>query len=174
MATHFDIFGLPPRVELDVKALEQRHRELSLELHPDRFAQADARTRRVALEKTTTLNDAFKVLKDPVRRAFYLLKLKGVDLEHDGSAAQTRMPLEFLQEVLDRREALEAVKAAKDLAKARAMAEEMGHLEAEALAKAQAALERDDVAEATLQLSRLKYFTRFVEDVDAFEEESLA
>jgi len=172
MTTHFDIFGLPPSTELDVKALEQKHRELSLEVHPDRMARADAHTRLKALEQTTALNDAFKVLRDPVRRALYLLKLKGVDLESESAAAKAQMPIEFLEEIIERREALEAVKASKDRQKVRAMADEVSALKAEALARAQAALGRDDVMEASHQLGRVRYFTRFVEEVEAFEEEA--
>src|SRR4051794_6410518 len=73
-ATHFAVFALAPSPDLDVAALEKQYRELSLKLHPDRFARADAHERRLSLEQTTALNDAFKTLKDPVRRAFYLLK----------------------------------------------------------------------------------------------------
>jgi molecular chaperone HscB len=171
---HFEVFGLAPGLELDVKALEQKLRDLSLEMHPDRFAHADARTRLAALDKTTALNDAFKVLKDPVRRAFYVLKLKGVDLENESAAAQAKMPLQFLEEVMERREQLEAVKAGKDVAKARAMADDIERQKHAALDAAKAALSRDDVAEATHQLGRVRYFTRFVEEVEALEEEALS
>lgn len=171
---HFEVFGLAPALELDVKALEQRLRDLSLEVHPDRFAHADAKTRLAALEKTTALNDAFKVLKDPVRRAFYVLKLKGVDLENESTAAQTKMPMAFLEEVMERREQLEALKARKDVAKAREMADAIEREKQSALEHAKAALGQDDVAEATHQLGRVRYFTRFVEEVEALEEEALS
>jgi molecular chaperone HscB len=171
---HFEVFGLAPALELDVKALEQKLRDLSLEVHPDRFAHADAKTRLVALEKTTALNDAFKVLKDPVRRAFYVLKLKGIDLENESTAAQAKMPMAFLEEVMERREQLEALKARKDVTKARAMADDIERQKQAALEAAKAALSSDDVAEATHQLGRVRYFTRFVEEVEALEEEALS
>lgn len=171
---HFEVFGLGPTLELDVKALEQRLRELSLEFHPDRFVQADARTRLAALERTTALNDAFKVLKDPVRRAFYVLKLKGIDLESESAAAQAKMPLEFLEEVMERRERLEALKAARDVTKARAMADEIEREKAAALDRAKAALAKDDLTDAAHQLGRVRYFARFVEEVEALEEEALS
>lgn len=171
---HFEIFGLAPSLELDVKALEAKLRELSLQHHPDRLVNADARTRLAALERTTALNDAFKVLKDPLRRAFYVLKLKGIDLDSDASAAQAKMPLEFLEEVMERRERLEAVKASKDLAKARAMADQIETEKRQAFDRAKSALGRDDVNEAAHQLGRVRYFTRFVEEVEQLEGEALA
>lgn len=171
---HFEVFGLSPTLELDVKALEQKLRELSLAHHPDRVATADARTRLAALEKTTALNDAFKVLKDPVRRAFYVLKLKGVDLDSEAAAAKAAMPLEFLEEVMERREQLEALKARKDVTRARAMADEIEQAKSTAFQRAKAALAGDDVTEAAHQLGRVRYFTRFVEEVEALEEEAVS
>ena len=169
--THFELFGIEPSVDVDLLALEAKHRALSLELHPDR--QADPKARRLAVDKTVTLNDAMKALKDPVRRAFYLLKLKGVDLERDDAGGQRQMPMEFLEEVMERREALEAVRAKKDVAQAQAMAVEVESLKEKALVAAQSALKGEDVKEATHQLGRVRYFTRFLEEVEAIEEEAL-
>ena len=73
----------PARTTWTSRRWRSSYRELSLQLHPDRFAQADAQERRLSLEQTTALNEAYKTLKDPVRRAFYLLKLHGVDLDRE-------------------------------------------------------------------------------------------
>lgn len=178
---HFELLGLPPSVDLDVATVERRHRELSLEFHPDRHAGADARTRLVLLEKTTALNDAVKVLKDRVRRAFYLLKLHGVDLDKDDTLAHRTLPHDFLEQVLERREALEEARARKDAALARKMGDEVQAMSRAALEDAEGALRallanpgdagaRD---RAAAQLSRVRYFTRFLEEVDAIEEEAL-
>jgi molecular chaperone HscB len=169
--TYFELFGLQPSTEVDVAALEAKHRALSLQQHPDR--QADPKARRQAVDQTATLNEAMKVLRDPVRRAFYLLKLKGVDLERDEAGEQRQMPIEFLEEVMERREALDAVRAAKDVEKAKAMGAEVTALREKALADAQGALKADAVKEATHQLGRVRYFTRFLEEVEAIEEAAL-
>ncbi|HZI07594.1 MAG TPA: Fe-S protein assembly co-chaperone HscB, partial [Archangium sp.] len=121
-ATHFDVFGLPRAYDVDVPGLEKQYRELSLKLHPDRFAQAEARERRLSLVQTTALNEAYKTLKDATKRAFYLLKLHGVDLEREDAGAQKDMPLEFLEEVMELREALDEAMAAKALERAQKMA----------------------------------------------------
>lgn len=172
--THFEIFGLAPSVDLDVKALEAQHRQLSLETHPDRLVQADARTRRIAAEKTAALNEAIKTLRDPVRRAFYVLELKGVKLDTEDAAAKVKMPMEFLEEIMERREALEAARASKKLETAQAMAREIRAAKDSAMAAAQTALRADDVTTATVNLGRVRYYSRFLEEVDAFEEELLS
>jgi len=170
--THFELFNLAPSVDLDVKALEDLHRKLSLESHPDRLpGDADARTRRLAAEKSAALNDAVKTLKDPVKRAFYVLELKGVKLDTEQAAAKVKMPMEFLEEIMERREALEGAKVGRKLEAAQAMAREIREAQRTALTLAQDSLRKDDVAIATQALGRVRYYTRFLEEVDAFEEE---
>jgi molecular chaperone HscB len=171
--THFEIFGLPPSVDLDVKALDQAFRDRSLEVHPDRLGNADAAHRRRAAELSASLNEAVKVLRDPARRALYLLKLKGVDLESEHGAAKAQLPMEFLEEIMERREALEAVRASKNLERAQAMAVEIRALRDSLLERGAAALRIDDLSAATVALGRVRYYTRFLEEVDAFEEELL-
>lgn len=167
--THFELFNLAPSVDLDVAALEAQHRKLAMESHPDRVA--DPHARRLAAEKSAALNDAIKVLKDPVRRAFYVLELKGVKLDSDQAAAKVKMPKDFLEEIMEQREELEAVKARRSLDEAHAMAAKMHATRNKTLELAQAALRRDDVPTATTALGRVRYYTRFLEEVDAFEEE---
>src|SRR4051812_32758380 len=77
-ADHFAVFGLERRYDLDEGELEARYRERSRKLHPDRFATADARARRAALQHGVQMNEARGVLRDPLRRAEYLLGLSGV------------------------------------------------------------------------------------------------
>ena len=180
--THFDVFGLPPSPTVDVPALERQHRELSLKLHPDRFAQAEPRERRLSLEQTTALNDALKTLKDPTRRALYLLKLHGVDLEREDAGAQRGMPLSFLEEVMELREALDEAMAARAQERVQTMARDVEGRRTAALQEgldALRALEKTPGDEATVKkashaLGRVRYFTRFLEQVESFEEEMLA
>ncbi|MFT3708334.1 MAG: Fe-S protein assembly co-chaperone HscB [Archangium sp.] len=169
--THFELFNLQPSVDLDVKALEDLHRKLSLESHPDRLTGADARTRRIAAEKSAALNEAVKVLRDPVRRAFYVLELKGVKLDTEHAAAALKMPMEFLEEIMEQRELLEGARSARDLVRAQKMAAEISALAASTLAAAQNALRADDVPTASIALGKVRYYTRFLEEVEAFEEE---
>lgn len=171
--THFDLFGVPPGVDVDVSALERQFRELSLKLHPDRFAQASTKERRISLERTTALNEAWKTLRDPVKRGFYLLKLAGIDLDREDAGAQRDMPLDFLEEVMELREALAVARGSGDLAKAQAMGEDVSSRRRTALEAALQALRARDVNTAAHQLGRVRYFQRFLDEVSAIEEEAL-
>jgi molecular chaperone HscB len=110
---HFSLFALPRAFALDRRELEQRFRDLSRQLHPDRFARAEPRERRIALERATRLNDAYRALKDWRRRAAYLLALAGRDHLGDGRAFHDAA---FLEEQLEWREALALARADGDAA----------------------------------------------------------
>lgn len=169
---HFDVFGLPPSLAIDVPALERRHRALSLELHPDRLVGKDARARLEAVSRTAALNEAFRVLRDPYRRALHLLAQKGIDLESEDPRGRSALPAEFLEEILERREALEGLMARGDRAGVGAARAEAQRGADEALTRAQGSLESGELEGAAAWLARVRYLRRFVEEADAFDEAS--
>jgi molecular chaperone HscB len=180
-ATYFDAFGLKPTVDVDLPGLERAYRERSLQVHPDRFTTAQARERRFALEQSTLLNDAYRTLKDRASRAFYLLKLNGLDLSREDAGTQKNMPLAFLEEVMALREALDGHRERGELEAALEMAGDVSVRRSTALAEADASLRQllvkpQDTAartDAGHALARVRYFTRFLEEVNAMEEEAL-
>jgi molecular chaperone HscB len=101
---YFEVFGLPKVLNLDLKALERTFHELSRKYHPDYFTTAPAEERQRALQKTATLNDAYRTLRHPVRRVEHLLQVEG--FKPDGS----KVPKTFLMEVFEINEQLEEVK----------------------------------------------------------------
>ena len=100
---YFSLLGLPREFEIDPVALERHFRDRSRMLHPDRFARAEPRERRLSLEQATRLNDAYRYLKDWRLRAGYLLKLAGTDVFAEG---RTFADPHFLEEQLEWREAI--------------------------------------------------------------------
>ena len=102
---HFELFGLPVRFAVDAAELDRRYRELQREVHPDRFAAASDAERRVSMQLATRVNEAYQALKSPLKRAVYILQLRGVDPEFE---TNTAMPAGFLMEQMDWRERIEA------------------------------------------------------------------
>lgn len=102
---HFELFGLPARFAVDPAALDARYRELQREVHPDRFAAASRAEQRVSMQLATRVNEAYRTLKSPLRRAVYVLQLRGVDPKFE---TDTAMPPEFLMEQMGWRERIEA------------------------------------------------------------------
>jgi len=126
----FRLFGIPTAFDLNSEELEKRYKELTKILHPDRFARSDPQARRASLERSVQLNEAWQTLKDPVRRAEYMLSLQGIDVGETAGLgkrgkgdehATLPVPPVLLMEVLELREALAAAHASGDVHEAEAL-----------------------------------------------------
>lgn len=111
MQNHFELFGLPARFDVDAAALDAAYREVQGRVHPDRFVNATDAEKRVAMQWATRANEAYQTLKNPQKRAQYLCELNGVDLQTESNTA---MPMAFLMQQMEWREALGDARAAKD------------------------------------------------------------
>lgn len=172
MANHYEALGIPEGFRIDTSALEQRYRELSRLLHPDRHAARSAAERRLALEKMIEVNDAYRVLRDPVRRAAYLLSQRGIDLGETGSEGSAKyLPPGFLMEVMEIREAFDEARAKKDTDAVQAMAAQVRGQRDEALRTLEAAFDDDDNEGAAGQVAILRYLDRFLGEVRAWEDQ---
>jgi molecular chaperone HscB len=107
----FDLFGLPARFQLDGEKLDRAYRDLQAKVHPDRFVNAGEAERRVSMQQATQVNEAYQTLKNPIRRAGYLLGQHGIDPEFENNTA---MPADFLVEQMEWREAIEEASRAAD------------------------------------------------------------
>jgi len=104
---YFELFGLPVTFDIDTDDLSVRYRELQRRVHPDKFASGSDQERRVSMQMTTLVNEAFQTLRDAVKRARYLLSLKGIDVDAE---TDTAMDPAFLMEQIELRESLDEVK----------------------------------------------------------------
>jgi molecular chaperone HscB len=107
---YFEFFDLPHNLAIDLKDLEKRFYALSRKYHPDVHARKAPEARAEAEEATAILNDAYRTLRDPIRRAMYLLKLEGFDIGEQGTKD---VPPELLEEVFEFNMALEEADAAQ-------------------------------------------------------------
>jgi len=125
-ADYFAFFGLPRKLNLDVAALERGFYELSRKLHPDTHVQALPQEQEWSLEQSSLLNDAYRTLKDPIKRTEYLLRLEGVELEEQSKAATEKartsgtakkqvVPPDLLEEVFELNMQLEELRGQKKL-----------------------------------------------------------
>src|SRR4029077_6581247 len=69
---YFSFFGLPPKLTVDVTALEKSFYELSRKLHPDLNARAGTQEQEWSMEQSSLLNDAYRTLRNPILRTEYL------------------------------------------------------------------------------------------------------
>jgi molecular chaperone HscB len=180
-ATHFQVLGVPQAFDVDLAALERRYKELTRQLHPDKFARADARARRASLQRTVQLNQAWKTLRDPGRRAEYLLSLAGIDVgteegtqrrTADGSKQKLPVPHELLMDVMELREGLMEARMAEDEARVAELAAEVRARKQAAMQAVGAALRSQpaDVDAAARELVAVRYFDRFLNEVDVHDD----
>ena len=110
--SHFDLFDLPAQFALDAAALDHAYRTVQAQVHPDRFAAAGDAQKRIAMQWATRTNEAYQTLRDPLKRATYLLHLRGIDV---GAENNTAMEPAFLMQQMEWREGIEDAAAAKNV-----------------------------------------------------------
>jgi len=162
MQNHFELFGLAPAFAVEGEALERSYREIQSKVHPDRFAHAGDAERRASLQWTTRVNEAYRVLKDPVQRAKHLLELNGVDVAFE---TNTAMPAEFLMQQMELRETLEESKDAAALDALRGdLRKQKKNLQA---AIGEAIDSRKDYNAAAGLVRKLQFLDRLDEEIDS-------
>ena len=153
MLDKFALLGVPQGFD-EPEALDEKFLELSRKTHPDRVP---ASQRLQAIQRMTELNDAYKTLKDPVRRAEHLLSLKGV-------AGTPTMSPEFLEQTIEDREQLDEAKASgKPLDE---LAARVRGQRDETLAQVRAAMDGGQLEKAAELLARMKYYARYLDEVE--------
>ncbi|GLR13611.1 co-chaperone protein HscB [Chitinimonas prasina] len=119
---HFTLFGLPRAYRLDMATMETAFRALQTQYHPDKAASLTDADKRMALQAATRVNEAFQTLKSPLARARYLLLLAGVDTQEE---TNTAMPVDFLMQQMEWREAIADARAASDVDSLEALGREL-------------------------------------------------
>jgi len=162
---YFSLFNLPHRFQFDSNALEQHYRTLQTQVHPDKFSHLSQAEQRLSMQWATRVNEAYQTLRSPLARGRYLVSLHGVDTQEE---TNTAMPLDFLMEQMELREALEAARQNKDMAA-------LDELEARVKLtvgelQQQLALELDekqDYAAASAIVRKLKFMEKVAEEIGA-------
>ena len=162
---YFALFGLPARYRFDPAELDAAYRKLQTEVHPDRFAAAGDDERRLALQSSSRVNEAYRALRNPLERAHYLLLLRGIDALAE---TDTALPPEFLEQQLECRESMAEAVARRDAGALTALQKsvEKAAVELErALAKQ---LDLPEIpAEAQVSLRKLKFLSKVAADIAA-------
>jgi len=168
---YFEIFGFPEYYDLDLSELSSRFRKLQSAIHPDKYASASDAERRLSVEKSALINEAYRALKSPLERARYLLKLRGLDLSNDTSMV---MAPEFLMQQMELREQLEQVKSSDDpLSRLEELSQKINDL-LEKLRKILSQLfagESSDLEKIADYVRRMQFICKLRQEVELLEEE---
>jgi len=99
---------------VDTDDLQKRFYALSRKLHPDRFTRRPPDEQQYSVDATAILNDGYRVLRDPLQRAEFVLKQEGFDI---GEQRTKDVPPELLEEVFELNMALEEMREGDESAR---------------------------------------------------------
>lgn len=161
----FELFELPVSYVVDLNKMRQQYMQLQKQVHPDKFVNASDQEKRLSMQQTSWINEAQAVLKDPVLRATYLLKLKGVDFNLEN---ETTMDAAFLMQQLEMREQLENLKKeAESLPDLEALLKEVKTSSSDMMDKFSACYESDQIDEAREWIRKLQFMQKAIKEIDA-------
>jgi molecular chaperone HscB len=177
LSDSFEVLGVEPAFELDLAALEARHRELSRALHPDRYTGRPASERRMALDRAISVNEALRQLKDPVKRALELLKRAGVEVPE---GTEPPADPEFLMEMMEQREELSEARRAANVEQVEGLSAKVRARQLTTLAALGEKFASLSPAELQAQggslvalVGELRYYRRFFDEAEAILDELL-
>jgi len=167
MQNHFELFQLPPRFDVDMDALDSAYRDVQGRVHPDRFVNATDAEKRVAMQWATRANEAYQTLRNPQKRAQYLCELNGVDLQTESNTA---MPMDFLMQQMELREALADARASKDAGALDELDAQVRGERKQRLAQVGKLLDAGDYSQAAQGVRALMFLDKFGDELQyAFE-----
>lgn len=146
----------PERFGVSFEDVEAKWLKRSRKCHPDRYAMRDAQERRYAVEQMAATNDAFKVVSQVISRGAYFMAARGLPPD--------AMPDElFLMEMMEAQEA--ATSAGEDHQQ---MKKDFEKRFADDLKSLEQIFDHgaDNVEQAPLLLTRLRYFRRVLDALD--------
>ena len=168
--THFELFSLPQSYVLDRTELDARYRDMQRFVHPDRYASASDQERRISMQRAAQVNEAYEVLKDPLKRGRYLLELHGHAV---GDQQGSHQDPAFLMQQMELREALAEIRGQQDPLQAlEQLAREIrSQYEALEASLAEAFEAGTDLEKAVTLVLRMQFYERLQQEVGELEAE---
>lgn len=157
----FELFNVPVQFFQDSAVLDARWKELQREAHPDKFAAQGAAAQRLAMQWSVRINEAYRRLKDPLKRATYLCELHGAPINAE---TNTAMPADFLMQQMEWREALDDAETLQNIEE---IASELNQDERGQLSKLEQLIDvQKDFVAASKQVRSLMFTQRFASEID--------
>ena len=168
MNNPFALFNLPVTFQVDSALLNERYLALQKSLHPDNFSAASAQEQRLAMQKSAEINDALRILKDPIARADSIIALNTG--EQENPEEKSNKDIGFLMQQMEWRETLENIENRKDTDELTAFTKEIDQIRHAILSELSTALgERQwDIARAITD--KLRFIKKLQTEIERVEE----
>lgn len=165
------MFGLEEKFAVDTEQLTERFQAIQRSVHPDRFVNSSSQEQLLAVKKSTLVNDAYQTLKKPIKRAEYILSLRGVEIPNEQQTYSDNM---FLMRQMELREMLAEVKFADDVDAAVFEVSQVLETEFEQLFKAMQVLLLENSESSNIKacenLRKLKFYQKLHLELDRLED----
>ncbi|MFC2543815.1 MAG: Fe-S protein assembly co-chaperone HscB [Aggregatibacter sp.] len=168
MNNPFALFDLPVAFQVDSALLNERYLALQKSLHPDNFSAASAQEQRLAIQKSAEINDALRILKDPITRADSIIAINTGETENPEEKSNN--DIDFLMQQMEWRETLENIENRKDTDELTAFAQEINQIRHAILSELSTALDAQhwDIARAITD--KLRFIKKLQAEIERVEE----
>ena len=166
MNNPFALFDLPVAFQVDSALLNERYLALQKSLHPDNFSAASAQEQRLAMQKSAEINDALRILKDPIARADSIIVLNTGEQENP----ESNKDIGFLMQQMEWRETLENIENRKDTDELTAFTKEIDQIRHAILSELSTTLgeQQWDIARAITD--KLRFIKKLQTEIERVEE----
>ena len=168
MNNPFALFDLPVAFQVDSALLNERYLALQKSLHPDNFSAASAQEQRLAIQKSAEINDALRILKDPITRADSIIAINTGETENPEEKSNN--DIDFLMQQMEWRETLENIEKRKDTDELTAFTQEINQIRHAILRELSTALgeQQWDIARAITD--KLRFIKKLQAEIERVEE----
>ena len=168
MNNPFALFDLPVAFQVDSALLNERYLALQKSLHPDNFSAASAQEQRLAMQKSAEINDALRILKDPIARADSIIALNTG--EQEDPEEKSNKDIGFLMQQMEWRETLENIENRKDTDELTAFAQEINQIRHAILSELSTALDAQQWDIARAITDKLRFIKKLQTEIERVEE----
>ena len=168
MNNPFALFDLPVVFQMDSALLNERYLALQKSLHPDNFSAASAQEQRLAMQKSAEINDALRILKDPITRADSIIAINTGETENPEEKSNN--DIDFLMQQMEWRETLENIENRKDTDELTAFAQEINQIRHAILSELSTALDAQQWDIARAITDKLRFIKKLQTEIERVEE----
>ena len=168
MNNPFALFDLPVAFQVDSALLNERYLALQKSLHPDNFSAASAQEQRLAIQKSAEINDALRILKDPITRADSIIALNTGKTENPEEKSNN--DIDFLMQQMEWRETLENIENRKDTDELTAFTQEINQIRHAILSELSTALDAQQWDIARAITDKLRFIKKLQAEIERVEE----
>ena len=168
MNNPFALFDLPVAFQVDSALLNERYLALQKSLHPDNFSAASAQEQRLAMQKSAEINDALRILKDPIARADSIIALNTG--EQENPEEKSNKDIGFLMQQMEWRETLENIENRKDTDELTAFTKEIDQIRYAILSELSTALTEQQWDIARAMTDKLRFIKKLQTEIERVEE----